>query len=231
MKRFSARVIALLTVFSLAGCGNSSVPQNGDICPGKQIGSQGVPPTKAEGFDETEDMSFSTVDTKGFSVTNEIFDGSERGVWLLFWQTDNEKSAAALAQLEGLLTDAEKNGYKIIGVVMDGEENPEAAAEMTANLHFDNLVWNDEMAQRYDGIINFFDGTYYAENKENYAQMDPQPSPGDPISTRANSRGQIQTSCTLVSLTDEQIVSRMEEFDSNMTYAEMAKQTDKLLKK
>ena len=176
-------------------------------------------------------MSFTTVDTKGNSVTNEIFDGSERGVWLLFWETENEKSAAALAQLEGLLPDAEENGYKIIGVVMDGEENPETAAEMTADLHFDNLVWNNEMAQRYEGIIDFFNGTHYEENKQDYSQMNPQPHPGDPISTRTNSRGQIQTSCTLVPLTDEQILSRMQEFDSNMTYDELMEEANEFLKK
>lgn len=231
MKRFPAFVAALLAVLTLVGCGNSSAPQNEDICPGKQVGSEGVSPTRAEGFDETEDMRFTTVDTKGNTVTNEIFHGSERGVWLLFWQTDNEKSASALAQLEGLLPEAQKNGYKVIGVVMDGEKHSEAAANMTANLHFDNLIWNDEMAQRYDGVIDFFAGTHYEKNKEDYDQMEPKPRPGDPISTRTNSRGQIQTSCTLVPLTDEQILSRMQEIDSNMTYDELMEQTDELLKK
>lgn len=231
MKRFPALAVALLTVLSLTGCGNSPAPQNEDICPGKQVGSEGVSPTRAEGFDETEDMSFTTVDTRGNSVTDEIFDGSKRGVWLLFWQTGNEKSAAALAQLERLLPDAEENGYKIIGVVMDGEKYPEAAADMTDDLHFDNLIWNDEMAQRYEGISDFFDGTHYEENQEDYAQMNPRPHPGDPISTRTNSRGQLQTACTLVPLTDEQILSRIKEFDSNMTYDELMEETNELLKK
>lgn len=184
-----------------------------------------------EGFDETEDMSFTTVDTKGSSVTNEIFNGSERGVWLLFWQTDNDKSAEALAQLERLLPAAEENGYKIIGVVMDGEKNQDVATDMTADLHFDNIVWNDEMAQRYDGIMDFFDGTRYEEDKENFAQMNPQPVPGDPISTRTNSRGQIQTSCTLVHLTDEQISSQMQKIDSDMTYDEAMKENNAALNK
>lgn len=231
MKRFAVLTIALLTLLSLVGCGNSSAPQDEDICPGKQIGSEGVPVTPADGFDETEDMSFTTVDTKGNSVTNEVFAGSERGVWLLFWETDNEKSAAALAQLEGLLPDAEENGYKIIGVVMDGEKNPKAAADMTVDLHFDNLIWNDEMAQRYDGITGFFDGTVYENNKEDFDNLDSSPIPGDPISTRANSRGQIETSCTFVPLTDDQIVSQMQKFDSNMTYEEALQESEQLLKK
>ena len=231
MKRFPAFAAAFLTVLSLAGCGNLSAPQNEDICPGKQVGAEGVPVIKAEGFDETEDMSFTTADTKGNSVTNEIFNGSERGVWLLFWETDNENSREALAQLERLLPDAKENGYKMIGVVMDGEKHPETAAKMTAELHFDNLIWNDEMAQRYEGIMDFFDGTHYEKNKEDYAQMNPKPHPGDPISTRTNSRGQLQTSCTLVSLTDEQILSRMQEIDSNMTYDELMEEANEFLKK
>lgn len=54
MKRFPAFAAAFLTVLSLAGCGNLSAPQNEDICPGKQVGAEGVPVMKAEGFDETE---------------------------------------------------------------------------------------------------------------------------------------------------------------------------------
>lgn len=231
MKRFFALVAAFFVALSLAGCGNSSVPQDEDICPGKQAGSAGVPAVPADGFDEAEDMSFTTVNTDGNAVTNEVFAGSDRGVWLLFWQTDNEKSAEALAQLERLLPDAEENGYKIIGVVMDGEKNPKAAADMTSGLHFDNLVWNDEMAQRYDGIVGFFDGTVYENSREDFDQLDLRPVPGDPVSTRTNSRGQLQTSCTLVPLTDEQIITRMQEFDSNMTYDELMDQANELLKK
>ncbi len=143
MKRFPAFAAAFLTVLSLAGCGNLSVPQNEDICPGKQVGAEGVPVMKAEGFDETEDMSFTTADTKGNSVTNEIFNGSERGGWLLFWETDNENSREALAQLERLLPDAKENGYKMIGVVMDGEKHPETAAKMTADLHFATKIGSE----------------------------------------------------------------------------------------
>ena len=229
MKKIYVLLIAAFTALLLTGCGTASAPQGGDICPGKQIGSEGVPMVRPEGFDETEDMSFTTVDTRGDPVTNDIFSGSERGVWLLFWQTGNEKSAQALAQLERLLPEAEENGYQIIGVVMDGRENPDAAAEMTSGLHFDNLVWNDEMALRYDGIMEFFDGTRWEEDPDAYANMDPQPSPGDPVSTRANERGQIQTSCTLVPLTDERIISQMQKFDSNMTYEELLEENENYL--
>ena len=73
MKRFPAFAAAFLTVLSLAGCGNLSAPQNEDICPGKQVGAEGVPVMKAEGFDETEDMSFATV-YKGNIIKNLIMD-------------------------------------------------------------------------------------------------------------------------------------------------------------
>ena len=232
MKRISLILAALLALLSLAGCSSASEPQSSeDICPGKLIGDEGVEPVRAAGMDPTENMDFNTVDTNGNPVSNQAFADNERGVWLMFWQVDNEKSAAALAQLEALLPQAEENGYQIVGVVMDGGQNPEKAAQMTDGLHFVNLVWNEEMAKRYDGILAFFDGTRYEEDREDYEHMDPQPVPGDPVSTRANNRGQIQTSCTLVPLTDEQIVTRMRETDSNMTYEELLEESRKLLEK
>ncbi len=232
MKRISLILAALLALLSLAGCTGASNPQSSeDICPGKLIGDEGVEPVRAAGLDPEEDMAFTTVDTDGNPVGNEIFAEGERGVWLMFWQTDNEKSAAALAQLEALLPQAEEHGYQIVGVVMDGGQNPEKAAQMTEDLHFVNLVWNEEMAQRYDGIMAFFDGTRYQEDPDAYEHADPKPLPGDPVSTQANNRGQIQTSCTLVPLTDEQIVTRMRETDSNMTYEELLEESRKLLEK
>lgn len=232
MKRISLMLAALLALLSLAGCTSASNPQSsGGICPGKLLGDEGVEPIRAAGMDPTENMDFNTVDTCGNPVTNQVFADNERGVWLMFWQTDSEKSAAALAQLEALLPQAEEQGYQIVGVVMDGGQNPEKAAQMTDGLHFVNLVWNEEMAKRYDGIMAFFDGTRYEEDREDYEHMDPQPVPGDPVSTRANSRGQIQTSCTLVPLTDEQIVTRMRETDSNMTYEELLEESQKFLEK
>lgn len=231
MKRISLILAALLALLSLAGCTGSSEPRGGDVCPGKLAGGEGVEPVRAAGLDPEEDMSFTTVDTDGNPVSNQVFADNERGVWLLFWRTDNEKSAAALAQLDALLPQAEEHGYQIVGVVMDGGQNPEKAAQMTDGLRFVNLVWNEEMAKRYDGIMAFFDGTRYEEDREDYERMDPQPLPGDPVSTRANSRGQIQTSCTLVPLTDEQIVARMRETDSNMTYEELLEESRKLLEK
>lgn len=232
MKRISLILAALLALLSLTGCTGASDPQSsGDVCPGKLIGDEGVEPVPVAGMDPTENMDFNTVDTHGNPVSNQVFADNERGVWLLFWQTDNEKSTAALAQLEALLPQTEEYGYQIVGVVMDGGQHPEKAAQMTENLHFVNLVWNEEMAKRYDGILAFFDGTRYEEDREDYENMDPQPVPGDPVSTRANSRGQIQTSCTLVPLTDEQIVTRMRETDSNMTYEELLEESRKLLEK
>lgn len=232
MKIISLILAALLALLSLTGCTGASDPQGSeDICPGKLIGDEGVEPVRAAGLDPEEDMDFATVDTDGNPVDNRVFAEGERGVWLLFWQTDSEKSAAALAQLEALLPQAEENGYQIVGVVMDGGQHPEKAAQMTGGLHFVNLVWNEEMAKRYDGILAFFDGTRYEADREDYEHMDPQPLPGDPVSTRANSRGQIQTSCTLVPLTDEQIVTRMRETDSNMTYEELLEESRKFLEK
>ena len=232
MKIISLILAALLALLSLTGCTGASDPQGSeDICPGKLIGDEGVEPVRAAGLDPEEDMGFATVDTDGNPVDNRVFAEGERGVWLLFWQTDSEKSAAALAQLEALLPQAEENGYQIVGVVMDGGRHPEEAAQMTGGLHFVNLVWNEEMAKRYDGIMAFFDGTRYEADREDYEHMDPQPVPGDPVSTRANSRGQIQTSCTLVPLTDGQIVTRMRETDSNMTYEELLEESRKLLEK
>ena len=230
MKRISLMLAALLALLSLAGCTGASGPQSsGDICPGKLVGEEGVPMAPVAGLDPTENMDFTTVDTNGNPVSNQVFADNERGAWLLFWQTDSEKSASALAQLEALLHQAEENGYQIVGVVMDGGQNPEKAARMTDGLHFVNLAWNEEVAKRYDGIPAFFDGTLYEEDPEVYERLDPPSLPGDPVSTRANSRGQLQTSCTLAPLTDEQILSQMRKFDSNMTMEELLEQADELL--
>lgn len=94
----------------------------------------------AEGFDTTVDMSFTTTDTKGDTVTNDIFSGTDKGVWIVFWQTDNDKTAAELEKLNGMLDTAEKSGYKIVGVVMDGKDQPDKAKEMTEKLGFTNIV-------------------------------------------------------------------------------------------
>jgi len=231
MKKIIAILMAALMAASLAGCAGKQTSQDEEICPGKQIGDEGVPPTMAEGLDPTVDMSFTTVDTNGKSVTNEIFAGTEKGVWLVFWQTDNDKSEAELKRLDDMIPTAEENGYKIIGIVMDGEKNKNTVKEMTADLGFSNLIWNDEVASRFDGVAQFFTEQFYKENQSDLEQLDPKPSCGDPVSTRANSRGQIVTSCTLVPVSIEKMERLMQDNDSNMTYEELQEQNKELLSK
>lgn len=230
MKKVFAILLAALMTASLAGCAGKQPPDE-DICPGKLLGDEGTPPVMAEGFDATVDMSFTTVDTNADPVTNEVFAGTERGVWLVFWQTDNEKSATELARLNDMLPVAEENGYKIVGVVMDGEKNAAMAKEMTADLSFDNIIWNDEVATRYPGVADFFTESFYKENQEDLEKMEPKPNLGDPISTRANSRGQIQTSCALVPVSNEKMERLMQDNDSNITYEESLERDKELLSK
>lgn len=175
----------------------------------------------AEGFDQTVDMTFHTKDTNGTPVTNEIFSGTERGVWLVFWQTDNDKSLTELTRLNDMLPIAKENGYKIVGIVMDGEENSDKAKEMTTNLGFTNIIWNDEVASRYNGISNFFSKEFYENNKELYSQFIVMPNLGDPVSGLANSRGQLQSSCTMIPMSNEKIEEQWKNNNSNATFEEL----------
>ena len=231
MKKVSAILLAALMTASLAGCVGGKPALDEDICPGKLLGDEGTPPVQAEGFDPTVDMSFTTVDTNGNPVSNEIFAGSDKGVWLVFWQTDNGKSETELKRLNDMLSTAEENGYKIVGVVMDGEKNGQKAKEMTLDLDFTNILWNGEVAARYSGVADFFTESFYKENQEDLEKMEPKPNLGDPISTRANSRGQIQTSCTLVPISNEKMEQLMKDNNSNATYEELQEQAKKLLDK
>lgn len=224
MKKIITMLIAALLIVSLAGCTNTQDTADKDICPGKQLGDEGAPMTKAEGFDQTVDMSFNTVDTNGNPVTNNVFSGTERGTWLVFWQTDNHKSITELKRLNNMLPIAEENGYKVVGIVMDGERNSKKAKEMTSELNFTNIVWNDEVAARYDGISDFFSKEFYEKNKEMYAQFTVMPELGEPVSTRVNSRGQLQTSCSLVTISDKKIEGMWKNNDSNATYEELLEQ-------
>lgn len=223
MKKILSIAIAAMLALSLAGCGNTNSSSDEELCPGKQPGVAGNPPVLAEGFDTTVDMSFSTVDTNGNAVTNEIFAGTDHGVWLIFWQTDNDKTAAELEKLNGMLATAEENGYKIVGVVMDGKKNPEKAKEMTANLGFSNIVWNEEVAARYEGVGAFFTEEYHKENAENFANLKNPPKAGDPVSARTNSRGQMQSSCVLIPISETKI-EEMWQNNSNATYEELMEQ-------
>lgn len=222
MKKMMMLFTTALLVLSLAGCTSG---QQGavdeDICPGKQIGDESVPMTKAEGFDPTVDMSFTTKDIEGNIVANEVFAGTERGAWLVFWQTDNDKSAAELARLDALREVAEENGYQIVGVVMDGEKNAEKAKEMSADMGFLNIVWNDEVDKRFSEVGDFFTKEYYDANQEMYEQLTVKPNLGDPVSTYTNSKGQIQSSCILVPISDEKLKAVWKEIDANATYEDL----------
>lgn len=231
MKKWIAILLTVTLAFSLAACGTKDeYDPTDDLCPGKQPGVSGNAPTQVEGFDPNEDMSFTTKDVDGKTVTNEIFAGTERGVWLVFWQTDSKKSAAELEKLNGLTDIAAENGYKILGVVMDGEKNADKAKEMTNGLNFDNILWNDSMALRYEGIVDFFTKEYFEENKVIFEQFNPVPQLGNPISTRTNSRGQMQTACYLVQLESEKIVETWKNNDSNATYEELVNEGNALVK-
>ena len=173
-------------------------------------------------------MRFTTKDLDGNTVSNEIFAGSERGVWVLFWQADSKKSAVELEKLNALTDAAAENGYKLLGVVMDGEKNADTAKEMVAGLSFENIVWNDSMAQRFDGIGDFFTQAYYEENSDWLKELAFEV--GDPISTRTNSRGQVQSSCNLVQPESEKIIETMEHNNSNATYEELVNEGNALVK-
>lgn len=231
MKKMIAILMAVLISASLAGCAGKQTAQDDEICPGKQSGAAGNAPVQAEGFDPTADMSFTTVDTDGNSVTNEIFAGTDKGVWLVFWQTDNDKSETELKRLNDMLAIAEENGYKIVGVVMDGEKNTKAAKEMAADLSFTNIIWNDEVASRFDGVAQFFSKEYYDENLETYEQLESAPDFGDPVSTYANSRGQIQSSCFLVPPSNEKIEDIWKTINANASFEELQEQNKELLGK
>lgn len=224
MKKLITMLMAVIITTSMIGCAKKQAVQDEDICPGKLLGDECSPMAMADGFDQTIDMTFHTKDTNGMSVTNEIFSGTEHGVWLIFWQTDNDKSLTALTQLNDMLPIAEENGYKVVGIVMDGEENFDKAKEMTTDLGFSNIIWNDEVASRYSGVSNFFSKEYYENNKELYSQITVMPNLGDPVSTMANSRGQLQSSCTLIPMSNEEIENKWRSIDSNATFEELMEQ-------
>lgn len=224
MKKVIAILMVALLTASLAGCIGKQTTQDEDICPGKQLGNEGVPTTMAEGFDPTEDMSFSAVDTNGAPVTNDIFAGTDKGVWLVFWQTDNKKSETELKRLDTMLSTAEENGYKIVGIVMDGEKNTDKAKEMTLSLDFTNIIWNNEVAKRFEGVAQFFSKKYYDENLPTYQQFELVPGFGDPVSTYANSRGQIQSSCFLLPPSNEKMKGLWETINANASFEELQEQ-------
>lgn len=229
MKKWIAILLAAIMALSLAACGTTEeydISEN--LCPGKQPGVSGNEPTQAEGFDPNEDMSFTTKDLTGNAVTNEIFAGTERGVWVLFWQTASKKSAAELEKLNGLVDVAAENGYKILSIVMDGEKNAETAKKMVTGLDFEHIVWNDSMALRFHGVEEFFTEEYYTDNSDLLKELEFEV--GDPISTRTNSRGQIQSSCNLVQPTSEKIADILKNNDSNATYEELVNQGNAFIK-
>lgn len=238
MKRLLTFSLAAVLTFSLTACAQKEVPDSnggassenlstGDFCPGKALGPEGAPATPAAGFDPNEDMSFTTTDVAGKEVTNEIFAGSDRGVWVLFWRTDSEKSSAELSKLNGLTEEAAQYGYKILGVVMDGEENADKAAEMASELSFDNIIWNESMALRFAGIEDFFSEEFFESNKD---QFDELRGVKDPVSTCTNSRGQMQGPCTLFSLSEEKLVNSWKDLDCNATYDELMAEGQEILK-
>lgn len=231
MKKIITILTASLLAFSLVGCSNTQNTVDEDICPGKQLGEEGIPPAMAEGFDLTVDMSFNTTDTNGNAITNEIFSEADKGVWLVFWQTNNDKSSAELKRLNDMLPIAKDNGYKIVGIVMDGEKNPDQAKEMTSELEFNNIIWNEEVASRFDGVAQFFSKEYYAENLETYQQFESIPDLGDPVSTYANSRGQIQSSCFLLPPSNEKIENIWKTINANASFDELQQQANDLMDK
>lgn len=221
MKRTTSIILAILLASTLVGCGSKNNNPEEELCPGKQPGVADKEPTPAAGFDTTVNMDFSSMDTRGKKVTNEIFAGTDKGAWLLFWRTDNDKSMDELKKLNEMIPTAEKNGYKIIGIVMDGDKNPEKAKEMTENIGFTNILWNNEVEKIYGDVLPFFTKEFHEENKNNFTNLPTTPKAGDPVSTATNSRGQIQTSCNLVPLVKEQIEDYWIKNNGNDTYEEL----------
>ena len=231
MKKLLALILSVILVISLAGCADKQSNTDDKICPGKQPGVAGKPPVKADGFDPNVNMDFSSKDTMGNPVTNKIFADAKRGVWLVFWQTDNDKSEAELKKMKEMLPIAQENGYKIIGVVMDGEKNPDKAKKMTADLDFTNIIYNNEVEKIYGDAGKFFTEKYYKDNKIDLSKFSEPIKVGDPVSTRANYRGQLQSSCYLVPIGKKKVEEIWKSNDSNATYEELIEQEKNSFKK
>jgi|GEM_PF-2395890 len=227
MKKFISICLSGIVAISLTACSATKSSNNDEICPGKKPGAAGKPPVMAEGFDPNEKMDFSSVDLKGNKVTNNIFADCKRGTWLVFWQTDNDKSMAELKKLNEMLPIAKENGYKIVGIVIDGEKHLKKAKEMTSGIEFTNIIYNKEVAAIYKGVEQFFTEKYYKDNAKDLAQMTPQPKIGDPVTTRTNKRGQIQTSCYLVPVGKINLEEIWKKNDSNLTYEGLKDQENK----
>ncbi len=228
MKKLMSVFLSAIFAVSLTAC-SASKTSNNEICPGKQPGVEGKAPVMAAGFDSNEKMNFSSVDLNGNKVTNNIFADCKRGTWLVFWQADNDKSREEIKKLNAMLPIAKENGYKIVGIVMDGEKNLKKAKEMTADIEFTNIIYNKEIAEIYKDAGAFFTEKYYKDNAEGLTQMIPKPKMGDPVTTRTNKRGQIQSSCYLVPLSKTQLEEMWKNIDSNATYEEVKEEEKKFI--
>ena len=88
--------------------------------------------------------SFTSTDINGEEVTQEIFKNSENGVYVVFWNTDNEDSVKEINELNEIYETAVQNKYEIVGIVID-KDNAEAAKEIAKDIKFKNVLFNDEM--------------------------------------------------------------------------------------
>ena len=88
--------------------------------------------------------SFTTTDTNGEEVTQEIFKNGENGVYVVFWDTSNEDAIKEVNELNEIYETAIENKYEIVGIVVD-KENAEAAKEIAKDIKFKNVLFNDEM--------------------------------------------------------------------------------------
>jgi hypothetical protein len=227
MKKFISIFLSAMLAVSLTACSTPQSSIDDEICPGKKPGAAGKPPVMADGFDPNEKMDFSSVDLKGNKVTNNIFADCKRGTWLVFWQTDNDKTMAELQKLNEMLPIAKENGYKIVGIVIDGEKNLKKAREITADIEFTNIIYNKEVEAIYKDVGMFFTEKFYKDNAKDLAQFTPPPKMGDPVTTRANKRGQLQSSCYLVPVGKKKLEEIWKNNDSNATYEELNEQEKK----
>jgi hypothetical protein len=227
MKKFISIFLSGIVAISLTACSATKSSNNDEICPGKKPGAAGKPPVMAEGFDPNEKMDFSSVDLKGNKVTNNIFADCKRGTWLVFWQTDNDKTMAELNKLNEMLPIAKENSYKIVGIVIDGEKNLKKAKEMTSDIEFTNIIYNKEVEAIYKDTGAFFTEKFYKDNAKDLAQITPQPKMGDPVTTCTNKRGQLQSSCYLVPIGKKNLEEMWKNNNSNATYEELKEQEKK----
>lgn len=94
--------------------------------------------------------NFTTTDIKGEEVTQEVLKNGEKGVYVVFWNTDNEDAMKEINELNEIYETAVENKYEIVGIVVDNDK-VEVAKEIAKDIKFKNIFLNDEMKETLAG--------------------------------------------------------------------------------